>query len=283
MTHPSPGSAKGSPSIAGVVASIDGYYAQWPASVVLQKSKKEMVTCLEEMMVERLKLWSKKNSGALPTRIIIYRDGVSEAQYHSILNEELPPVRSAIAKVYGNRPKAKLSIIVVGKRHHTRFYPVNEDGADHKGNPRNGTVVDRGITGLRNWDFYLQAHAGLQGTTRPAHYVVVLDEIGLGADGIEQMVDATLSGMVVFEMVSANSKQTHNLCYLFGRATKSVSVCPPAYYADLLCERGRCYIHGLLTDGSTVGQETPEANFKRALQIWGNGVAPALRDSMFYI
>lgn len=190
MTHPSPGSAKGSPSIAGVVASVDGHFAQWPASVVLQESKKEMVTCLEEMMVERLKLWSKKNNNSLPTRIIIYRDGVSEAQYNDILREELPPVRAAMSKVYGNRPKAKLSIAVVGKRHHTRFYPVNEDGADHKGNPRNGTVVDRGITGVRQWDFYLQAHAGLQGTTRPAHYVVVLDEIGLGSDGMEQMVSA---------------------------------------------------------------------------------------------
>lgn len=280
MTHPSPGSAKGSPSIAGVVASIDGHFAQWPASVVLQESKKEMVTCLEEMMVERLKLWSKKNNGSLPTRIIIYRDGVSETQYQSVLNEELPPVRDAIKKVYGNRPKAALSIIVVGKRHHTRFYPVNEDGADHKGNPKNGTVVDRGITGVRFWDFYLQAHSGLQGTTRPAHYVVVLDEIGLGADGIEQMVGTAL---FLSEIIPTNFKQTHNLCYLFGRATKSVSICPPAYYADLLCERGRCYIHGLLTDGSTTGQETPEANFARARQTWGTGVASALRESMFYI
>lgn len=36
---------------------------------------------------------------------------------------------------------------------------------------------------------------------------------------------------------------THNLCYLFGRATRAVSICPPAYYADILCERGRCYLH----------------------------------------
>lgn len=149
-----------------------------------------MVTCLEEMMVERLKLWEKKNNNNLPTKIVIYRDGVGESQYQKILVEELPPIRKAIDKVYGKRPKAKLSIVVVGKRHHTRFYPVNEDGSDKKGNPRNGTVVDRGITGVRYWDFYLQAHAGLQGTTRPAHYVVVLDEIGLGADGIEQMVSS---------------------------------------------------------------------------------------------
>jgi eukaryotic translation initiation factor 2C len=32
---------------------------------------------------------------------------------------------------------------------------------------------------------------------------------------------------------------THDLCYLFGRATKAVSICPPAYYADIVCERAR--------------------------------------------
>ena len=32
---------------------------------------------------------------------------------------------------------------------------------------------------------------------------------------------------------------THNICYAFGRATRSVSIAPPAYYADLAAERAR--------------------------------------------
>ena len=45
-------------------------------------------------------------------------------------------------------------------------------------------------------------------------------------------------------MLGANQleKITHNLCYLYGRATKAVSICPPAYYAHLICLRARCYI-----------------------------------------
>lgn len=35
---------------------------------------------------------------------------------------------------------------------------------------------------------------------------------------------------------------THHLCYVYGRATKAVSICPPAYYAHLICLRARCYI-----------------------------------------
>ena len=37
-----------------------------------------MVTNLKNMMVDRLKLFQKKNSGKLPERIMVFRDGVSE-------------------------------------------------------------------------------------------------------------------------------------------------------------------------------------------------------------
>ena len=43
-----------------------------------------------------------------------------------------------------------------GKRHHTRFYPVEEANADQNGNPRPGTVVDRGVTAIYHFDFFLQ-------------------------------------------------------------------------------------------------------------------------------
>ena len=43
-----------------------------------------------------------------------------------------------------------------GKRHHTRFYPVEDADADHNGNPRPGTVVDRGVTAVYHFDFFLQ-------------------------------------------------------------------------------------------------------------------------------
>jgi hypothetical protein len=34
--------------------------------------------------------------------------------------------------------------IDAGKRHHTRFYPTDAANADQNGNPKAGTVVDRG-------------------------------------------------------------------------------------------------------------------------------------------
>ena len=34
-------------------------------------------------------------------------------------------------------------------------------------------------------DFFLQAHAAIQGTAKPSHYVVILDEMKLGADELQ--------------------------------------------------------------------------------------------------
>ena len=42
VTHPGPGSVKGTPSIAAVVASVDSQYAQYPASMEIQETKKEV-------------------------------------------------------------------------------------------------------------------------------------------------------------------------------------------------------------------------------------------------
>jgi len=265
VTHPSPGSAEGAPSIACLVASVDPQMFQWPGSIRTQTGKQEMVDALEEMMMERLKLWQKKNQQRLPTKIVVYRDGVSEGQYQTVLHTELPCLEKAFDKMYGAKAKhPKVAIIIVGKRHHTRFYPTKVEDADYnpqrdKGswNPLPGTVVDRGITNKILREFYLQAHQGLQGTARPAHYVVIKDDISFEADQMEQF--------------------THHLCYLFNRATKAVSICPPAYYADLLCERGRSYLFSALAEDSNSDSNAFAAGG------WSGGVHPRLSETTWYV
>lgn len=164
------------------------------------------------------------------------------------------------------RYRPKLSIIICGKRHHTRFYPMAEQNADQLGNPRPGTVVDQGVTSVYNFDFFLQAHGGLQGTTRPTHYFVVHDEIGFGADQLQKL--------------------TNDVSYMFARATKAVSLVSPAYYADLACERGRCYIHELLqqVETTTAGSDSEDQVMRSAQGLWHSGVrGPLLSGSMFYL
>lgn len=56
------------------------------------------------------------------------------------------------------------------------------------GNVIPGTVVDRGCTMESGFDFFMVAHQGIQGTSRPAHYVVLRDDGGYSADDIQNMV-----------------------------------------------------------------------------------------------
>jgi len=270
-----------------MVATVDEKIGQWPAVISIQdQNKKEMVSDLCSMLQSRLRLWKggPLRPGAqreLPRNILVYRDGVSEGQYKVVLNDELPLLREACRKMYKPADtKAgvpKISIIIVGKRHHTRFYPTKADGADRSENTKSGTVVDRGVTLARNWDFFLQAHTALQGTARPAHYYVIHDEIfakARVAPGFQTKADMI-------------EDLTHNMCYMYGRATKAVSICPPAYYADLVCERARRYLTRLFDESNTPeasvasGKEgkKPEADASQSEVT----IHDKLKNTMFYI
>ncbi|KAJ5873611.1 uncharacterized protein N7473_013170 [Penicillium subrubescens] len=282
VTHPSPGSARNAPSVAAIVASVNSALAQWPAEIRIQPSKQEMVADLDTLLQSRLKHWAQHNRNEHPDDIVVYRDGVSEGQYDLVIGEELPLLKRACETIYPasatSRGLPRIAIIVVGKCHNTRFYPTAEADADRSANPMPGTVVDRGISESRHWDFFLQAHSALQGTARPAHYVTVWDEIFSTG---QPAATGALGAADVLQNL------THKMCYLFGRATKAVSVCPPANYADLVCTRARCYMSDLF---DPIASATPEASVvgtkSGRCQVPNSHLAvvhPNVKDTMFYI
>lgn len=278
VTHPSPGSAATAPSIAGMVASVDSQLGQWPGTLSIQaQQRQEIVSDLKDMLKSRLSLWRGKHKGvALPDNILVYRDGVSEGQYQQIIDDEVPLLRAACKDLYPAKDQARglprLTVIVVGKRHHTRFYPTTVSDADRSGNTKPGTVVDRGVTEARTWDFFLQAHTALQGTARPAHYVVLVDEI---------FRSRRPAGSVADDLVSL----TQSMCYAFGRATKAVSYCTPAYYADILCERARCYLSSVFDTpaGSVAGSSVAGPGPGPGTMEQDVRVHERLKNTMFYI
>ncbi|KAJ5471191.1 hypothetical protein N7530_008548 [Penicillium desertorum] len=280
VTHPSPGSTSSAPSVVGIVASVDSQFAQWPADIRIQSARQEMVSDLDTLLQSRIEIWAKHNSGRFPEHIVLYRDGVSEGEYDMVIEKELPLLKKACQKIYPASDTKKglprMAIVIVGKRHNTRFYPSSDTEADRFANPQPGTVVDRGISEARHWDFYLQAHSALHGTARPAHYFPVWDEIfyplhpgvGSGIGAADRLQDLT-----------------HKMCYLFGRATKAVSVCPPAYYADLVCTRARCYMSDLFDPTPSVNQTGSVAGESggRVPEESQATVHPRIKDTMFYI
>lgn len=236
VTHPESGEDC-SPSIAAVVASQD-----WPevtkyaGLVCAQPNRQELIQDLYKTwqdpkggtitggMIRELLLSFKKATGQKPMRIIFYRDGVSDGQFYQVLLYELDAIRKACASLEPSY-QPPVTFIVVQKRHHTRLFANNHNdksSTDKSGNILPGTVVDTKICHPTEFDFYLCSHAGIQGTSRPAHYHVLWDENNFSADEIQSL--------------------TNNLCYTYARCTRSVSLVPPAYYAHLAAYRARFYM-----------------------------------------
>ncbi len=282
VIHPSPGSDKA--SVASMVASIDKDLVQWPVDLRVQVRKgQEMLDKVDQMLRSRLLLWHS-HWNAYPENILVYRDGVSESQYPQVLSEELEKMREESRKLYSQdkQPPPRFTLIIVGKRHHTRFFPLHENSAcDKRGNPNRGLVVDRGITEARNWDFFLQSHNAIQGTARPAHYVVLWDEIFTN-ETVHQAIQPELQPTDRLERL------THSLCYLFSRAAKAVSIPAPVYYADIACERAGRYLATTTTEPESVKTDatkmTDGEREKYCQELQKKiAVRKELKDSMFYI
>jgi len=276
----STGSARpGCPSIAVVVGSTDDNYLHYPGSMRLQKSRQEFIEDLGDMVKERLIDWADKHERRLPANMLFYWDGVSESQYKCVRDSEITQLKTAyqLAHKYlggsGQVPSFKLTFIVFGKRHNTRFFTdetcqentflsdlskreaegnykalqqmesqefqpkLDERTGKPQLNDRTGEVrvwtrvnhnlhpgfvVDQVITHPESNDFFLQSNKPLQGTGRSAHYFVLTNQMALSSDDLQRV--------------------THALCYIYARATKGLSYCSPAYYADRLCDRGRAWL-----------------------------------------
>ncbi|AET00057.2 putative post-transcriptional gene silencing PAZ-Argonaute family protein [Medicago truncatula] len=216
VSHGSPGQPD-IPSIAAVVSS-----RKWPliskyrACVRTQGSKVEMIDNLfkpvsdkeDEGIIRELLLdFFHSSEERRPENIIIFRDGVSESQFNEVLNVELSQIIEA-CKFLDENWNPKFMVIVAQKNHHTKFFqPRSPD------NVPPGTVVDSKICHPRNYDFYMCAHAGMIGTSRPTHYHVLLDEIGFSPDDLQELV--------------------HSLSYVYQRSTTAISVVAPICYAHL--------------------------------------------------
>lgn len=269
VTHPTnmpTGKSDEVPSLVGLVSTIDKDMGQWPSASWEQTSKQEMLgQVLTEAFKSRLELY-QKHSKYLPENIVIFRDGVSEGQFAQVLDQELPLIRAACAAKYPPKNQPRITILVSVKRHQTRFYPTSEKDLPPNRNIQSGTVVDRGVTQARHWDFFLTPHASIKGTARPAHYTVLLDEI--------------FRAKHKSEAANELERFTHDLCYLYGRATKAVSICPPAYYADIVCERARVHRPEFfdVSDTESVSIAAGMPGTVGARQVHEN-----LKDSMYYI
>ena len=90
----------------------------------------------------RILLWKFRDStGAIPEKIIFYRDGVGESQFQEVLMNELSAIQKACFELKEDY-KPAITFIVVIKRHHINIWSMNKE--DQRGKTKNvpaGTVI----------------------------------------------------------------------------------------------------------------------------------------------
>ncbi|KAH9901258.1 Piwi domain-containing protein [Cubamyces lactineus] len=264
--HPGPGAAV-RPSVTGLVASVDGAVSKLTSYANVQQPRQEIIEDLESMMIGALSDYLAYQRTVTPNpppprNVIFYRDGVSEGEFAQVAAREIPLIRSAFVK--SNIPEKfmpKLLFVVVGKRHHVRFFPkeyVFRSQADNSGNCPAGLLIDQHITNPNYPDFYLQSHAGLLGTSRPGHYVILENETGLNPRQVQTL--------------------TYHLCHTYASATRSVSIPAPRICSrmEFHCEDGA----GLSDTASNVTGGNAEVD----LDMWKRAFKPtALNKRMYFL
>ena len=97
------------------------------------------------MIHERLVAY-RNSTQRLPEHILFYRDGVSESQYGMVKLRELPLIEAGCSKAglqFLRNPSwyPSITLLVVGKRDHTRFFKLDPDNSNTANLP-SGLVVD---------------------------------------------------------------------------------------------------------------------------------------------
>eukprot|EP00803_Ostreobium_quekettii_P004715 evm.model.scf_2111.1 EVM.evm.TU.scf_2111.1 scf_2111:7138-18005(+) len=249
------------PSVAAVVGSLDTEFSQYASKTLTIGHREEIIPNLEGAIHELLQEY-KRARNTSPRAIVFYRDGVADNQFQKCKSTEIPQIQKAFRSFGGEDYRPQLTFVVVQKRHNTRLFPIDNNRDDKSGNILPGTVVDTAICHPDEFDFYLNSHAGIKGTSKPAHYHVLLDENHFGADAMQMF--------------------TYWLCYMYCRCTRSVSYCPPAYYAHLAAARGKLMVAYPASSESSSESEGVQPGGE-SLQPTTSAIHERLRGRMYYV
>lgn len=175
----------------------------WP-----QAARMEIICRMDVLMRRIIGEYHDHNNGRLPRQIIVYRDGVSHEEFERVRNIEVMKVQSVLDEFAHTTDSMKpsLSYIIAQKRHSLRFFDMSSNNGAR--NPPGGTLIDKDIV-QNGREFYLYSNTSAQATSRPLHYHVLVD--GLGLENLQKL--------------------TYFLCFNFGKCSGTLSMPSSLRYA----------------------------------------------------
>mmetsp|Transcript_13918 Transcript_13918/g.25407 ORF Transcript_13918/g.25407 Transcript_13918/m.25407 type:complete len:806 (-) Transcript_13918:62-2479(-) len=257
MAH---GMGASSDTVVSAYTNLDAGCMRLSSSCFVQ-AKQDVITddVMKDIFQESLRQYCNDN-GFNPKRILVYRDGMSDGNF-TRADDEIASIRKVFQDpnckckagcVCCNPP---ITYIICQSQHHVRMVPSNESqGFGSRGgtNVHAGTVLDHTImqlgTKLRiadddvesiresngdkvifgtndgaSDDFFLTAHGGLKGTSKPIYYRVRLNENAVwGPRGGTALTKQNIEDC------------TNQMSYKYGTATKAVRDVPVVKYSKRL-------------------------------------------------
>lgn len=169
---------------------------------------------IKEMTLEAIEAHKMKN-GKYPAHVIVYRNGVSDAELRGIEAPRTGEYAQMMAAFEDRRISPFLDYILVIRTGTLRLF-------SDKGNPAPGTVVDSLITsnphdptlGAPRSDFYMVSQKTNEGCVRPTHYRIIVNSSFLTRENLEEI--------------------TYKLAHLYYNWTGTVAVPAPVLLAQKL-------------------------------------------------
>lgn len=160
----------------------------------------------DEVVNDSFASFAHHNSGVLPDKVIVFRDGISDGQKQLLLDQDVAQLLAALKTFAAGKslPPARLMVIVVNKKISARFY-------HNLSNPAPGTIVDTAVVGKDLNEFYLVPTKGTQGVITPTHFHTIYDDTGVSPDEVKLLA--------------------YRMCYLYYNWTGAIRVPAPCQYA----------------------------------------------------
>ncbi|KAJ1367729.1 hypothetical protein KIN20_028702 [Parelaphostrongylus tenuis] len=208
------------PAVVGYASNYKNHSVEFVGDYLFQSSgREETIDTMSVIVSNIMPKFAENHDGKYPRDLIIYRSGVADGSFKSLVSHEIPLLRGTLSTL--GVKDINIIFIVVQKRHNVRLMLSHIDKSLRvtEQNIPPGVVVDSNVTRPAFKEFYLNSHTTLQGSASTPRYTVLVDDLNLSMNELEGM--------------------THVLTYAHQIVNLSTSLPTPLYVANTYAERGR--------------------------------------------
>lgn len=201
--------------VMAMISTVDGTRCERYWNTSRKFNENEAGAIVKEMMLEAIEAHRMNNNGNYPKHVIIYRNGVSDAEIRNIEAPRTGEYAQIAAAFEDLKINPFVDYILVIRTGSLRLFSSGR-------NPAPGTVVDNIITanahdptlGAPRSDFYMVSQKTNEGCVRPTHYRIIVNSSFLTKADLEEV--------------------TYKLAHLYYNWTGTVAVPAPVLLAQKL-------------------------------------------------